>query len=186
MRKNFGAKEWLYPEPVLIIGTYNEDGSADAMNAAWGGIGDDRQVKICLSPTHKTVKNLLRTKAFTVSPGTVESVVSCDYVGIVSGNKESEKIAKSHFSVEKSENVDAPLFKELPYSLECRLISYDEKSSCCTGEIVNVCADASILDENGNVDVRKLNPIIYDPCNHDYLSFGEKVGKAFSDGKKLM
>ncbi|MCR4627238.1 MAG: flavin reductase, partial [Treponema sp.] len=128
MRKNLGAKEILYPMPVLIIATYDENGNADAMNAAWGSIGDTAQVFICLSPEHKTVKNIMAKKAFTVSVGTKNQLAACDYVGIVSGNTESKKIEKSGFTVTKSEFVDAPVINELPYTLECKLISYDEKS----------------------------------------------------------
>lgn len=94
MRKILEKQTLLYPMPVLIIGTYDENGKADAMNAAWGGIKDTNQIYICLSPEHKTVKNLLKTKAITVSMGTSEQVVACDYVGIASGNREENKIEK--------------------------------------------------------------------------------------------
>ncbi len=184
MRKNLGAKEILYPMPVLIIATYDENGNADAMNAAWGSIGDTAQVFICLSPEHKTVKNIMAKKAFTVSVGTKNQLAACDYVGIVSGNTESKKIEKSGFTVTKSEFVDAPVINELPYTLECKLISYDEKSCHLFGEIVNISADESILTD-GKIDYKKLQPITYDPVNHYYIELGEVAGHAFKDGQKL-
>ncbi len=184
MRKNLGAKEILYPMPVLIIATYDENGNADAMNAAWGSIGDTAQVFICLSPEHKTVKNIMAKKAFTVSVGTKNQLTACDYVGIVSGNTESKKIEKSGFTVTKSEFVDAPVINELPYTLECKLISYDEKSCHLFGEIVNISADESILTD-GKIDYKKLQPITYDPVNHYYIELGEVAGHAFKDGQKL-
>lgn len=185
MRKNFGAKALLYPMPVLIIGTYNKDGSANAMNAAWGGIADDTKISICLSKEHKTVENLLERKAFTVSVGTAKCVTACDYVGIVSGNKESDKFEKAGFHAEKSEFVDAPLIKELPFSLECKFVSYDEKNSLLIGEIINVSSDESILNKDGKIDLAKLEPITYDPSNHKYVTLGTAIADAFSEGQKL-
>lgn len=185
MRKNFGAKAILYPMPVLIIGTYDENGTPDAMNAAWGGISEETQISICISEDHKTTENILKRGAFTVSIGDRENVVACDYVGIVSGNKEPDKITKAGWTAEKSENVDAPLFKELPLALECRLISYDSESCRLVGEIVNVCACDSILSDDGKVDLSKFSPITYDPVNHTYLTLGEVVGRAFCDGRAL-
>ena len=185
MRKNFGAKTMCYPMPVFIIGTYNADGTPNAMNAAWGGISEEAEITICVDTSHKTAENLRVRKAFTVSMATVRMMAACDYVGIVSGNKEPGKFAKAGFHATKSEYVDAPLIDELPMALECELLSYDEKTCRLVGRIVNVCADESVLGENGKVDVSKLQPITYDPMNHHYLVLGEKVGKAFHDGAAL-
>jgi len=185
MRKNFGAKAMLYPMPVLIIGSYDENGTPDAMNAAWGGISEETQISICVSEDHKTTKNILARGAFTVSVADAENVVACDYVGVVSGNKEPNKIKKTGWTVLKSEFVDAPLFEELPMAVECKLISYDEESCRLVGEIVNVCADERILNAEGKIDLAKFSPITYDPVHHTYRKLGEVVGQAFSDGLKL-
>ena len=185
MRKNFGAKAMCYPMPVFIIGTYNADGTPNAMNAAWGGISEETEITICVDNTHKTAENLLVRRAFTVSMATVPYLTACDYVGIVSGTKEPEKFAKAGFHAVKSEFVDAPLIEELPMALECEVISYDEETCRLVGRIVNVCADESVLGENGKVDVTKLQPITYDPVNHHYLVLGERVGQAFQDGVAL-
>lgn len=184
MRKNFGSKSWLYPMPVLIIAAYDEAGVPNAMNAAWGGMFTDEHIGICISQGHKTTKNILATKAFTVSMATAEQVVACDYVGIVSGNRERDKVAKAGFTTERSEVVNAPIIKELPMTLECEMVSYDEESCHLVGRIVNVSADESILTD-GKIDYAKLRPITYDPVNHHYVELGAKAGNAFSDGKRL-
>ena len=184
MRKNFGAKAMCYPMPVFIIGTYNADGTPNAMNAAWGGITEEEQITICVDSGHKTAENLMARKAFTVSMATVSQVAACDYVGIVSGNRERDKVAKAGFTVERSEVVNAPIIKELPMTLECEMVSYDEESCHLVGRIVNVSADESILTD-GKIDYAKLRPITYDPVNHHYVELGAKAGNAFSDGKKL-
>lgn len=185
MRKNFGAKPYTYPQPVLIIASYDESGTADAMNAAWGGISENTEISMCLSAGHKTVKNILARQAFTVSMADAAHVVECDYLGIVSANDVPDKLAKAGFHTTKSEFVDAPLIDELPMALECRLISYDEESCRLVGEIVNVSADERVLSADGKIDPAKLEPITFDPVNNTYLKLGAKVGNAFKDGMKL-
>ncbi len=185
MRKNFGAKAMCYPMPVFIIGTYNADGTPNAMNAAWGGISEETEITICVDSGHKTAENLMARKSFTVSMATAKYLTACDYVGIVSGNKVPDKFEKAGFHPVKSEFVDAPLIAELPMALECEVISYDVETCRLVGRIVNVCAEESVLGDNGKVDVQKLQPITYDPMNHHYLVLGEKAGQAFHDGVVL-
>jgi len=185
MRKNIGARAMLYPMPVLIIGSYDENYIPDAMNAAWGGISEEKEISICVSPEHKTTENVLKRGYFTVSCADAKNVTAADYVGLVSANDTPDKIKKCGWHAVKSENVDAPLFAELPFTLECRLLSYDEESCRMVGEIVNISVDDDILCD-GKIDLTKFRPIVYDSSNHNYLTLGEAVGKAFSDGKKLM
>lgn len=185
MRKNFGAKPYTYPQPVLIIATYDENGTADAMNAAWGGISRETQISLCLSAGHKTTKNILARRAFTVSMADAAHVVECDYVGIASANDVPDKLERAGFHTTKSELVDAPLIDELLMALECKLVSFDKETCRLVGEIVNVSADERILGENGKIDPAKLEPITFDPVNNTYLKLGEKVGNAFRDGLKL-
>ena len=185
MRKNFGSKAWCYPMPVFIVGTYDENGKPNALNAAWGGIDYDDQINLCLSAEHKSTINLQKTKAFTVSMGTVEQLVACDYVGITSGNKVEDKFEKAGWHATKSEFVNAPVINELPMTIECELVSYDPEMCHLVGRIVNVSADESILADNGKIDPKKLRPITYDPVNHKYIALGEVVGNAFSDGKNI-
>lgn len=185
MRKNFGAKPHLYPQPVFIIAAYDENGVPNAMNAAWGGLSEENEISICISAGHKTTKNIQTSKAFTVSMAVAEQVTACDYVGVVSGNKVPDKFARAGFHASKSEFVNAPLIDELPMAVECRLVSYDPETCRLVGEIVNVSADESVLDENGKVDPAKLRPITFDSMHNAYLELGAQVGKAFSDGLKL-
>ena len=185
MRKNFGAKPWTYPQPVFILATYGEDGTADAMNAAWGGISEEKELSMCISAGHKTTANILARKDFTVSMATAEQMVACDYVGIESGNNVANKLEKAGWHTSKAEFVDAPLIDELPMAVECRLVSYDPESCRLVGEIVNVSADESVLGEDGKIDPDKLQPIIFDPIHNTYRKLGEKVGNAFRDGAQL-
>ena len=185
MRKNFGAKPLSYPQPVLIIASYDENGVPDAMNAAWGGISEVNEISMCLEASHKTVKNILARRAFTVSMAVAEYMVACDYVGIVSANDVPDKFKRAGFHSTKSGLVDAPLIDELPMALECRMKSYDEESCRMVGEIVNVCIDERVLDDNGKVDLAKMRPITVDPIGGAYHVIGEKVGNAFRDGNAL-
>ena len=184
MRKNFGAKTWIYPMPVLIVGTYDENGTPNAMNAGWGGIYDNKKVMLSLSSDHKTTDNVKKTGAFTVSFATADTVVPCDYVGIISANDVPDKLDRAGLHTTHSEFVNAPIIDELPMTLECKLVKFNE-DGICVGEIVNVSADESILGEKGIVDVEKLDPITVDPITFSYRRLGEAVGKAFSDGNKL-
>lgn len=185
MRKNFGAKPYTYPQPVFILASYGEDGTPDAMNAAWGGISEGNELSMCISAGHKTTKNILKRKAFTVSMADVKHMAACDYVGIVSGNSVADKFQKAGFHAVKSEFVDAPLIEELPIAVECKLKSYDPQTCRMVGEIVNVSVDTAVLDDDGNVDVTKAQPITFDPFNNMYIALGETVGKAFHDGNSL-
>ena len=184
MRKNFGAKPICYPQPVFILAAYDENGVPNAMNAAWGGISDDKEISFCISAGHRTTHDILTRKAFTVSLADAAHVAECDYVGVVSGNDVPDKLAKCGFHTARSEFVDAPLIDELAMALECRLVSYDPGTCRLVGEIVNVCADESVLTD-GKIDPAKLRPITFDPVNNAYLALGGKVGNAFQDGLKL-
>ena len=180
-RVDLGAKPLLFPMPILIIGTYDENGVPDAMNAAWGMITDFDEITISLAP-HKTTENLAVTGAFTVSIATEDTLVACDYVGIVSANDVPDKFARAGFHATKSERVNAPLIDELPMALECKVKSYTD--DILVGQILNVAAEESVLTD-GKIDPKKLKPIAYDPANNTYLTLGDAVGNAFSDGLKL-
>ena len=181
MRKDLGKKLNFMPLPVLMIGTYDENGKANLMNAAWGGIYDFGEVFISLSP-HKTTKNLELKKAFTLSFATQDTLVESDYFGLVSGDKE-DKIKKAGFHPIKANHVDAPLFEEYPLSLECKVKSFEEGN--LIGEIVSCNVDDKYLDKNGKIDVDKIGFISFDMVSNSYRAVGEKVGEAFKDGLKL-
>ena len=184
MRKNFGVKSWFYPLPVLIIGTYNEDGTPNAMNAAWGGLYDADKVVVCLSAGHKTTKNIKATGAFTVAFADAAHVIPADYVGMASGNNEPKKMEKAGFHTTKSAFVDAPVIDELPVALECKFLKVNEDGNII-GQIVNVSIDESVLDSDGKLDMSKFQPISFEPANNGYRVLGERMGNAFRDGGKL-
>lgn len=184
MKQNLGNKPLIYPQPVLVVATYNEDESANAMTAAWGGVCDYSKISIIIDKNHKTTQNLLSKKAFTVSIADVEHIKQADYLGIVSGKSVKDKINKAGLTYKKSSTVNAPVINEFPLTLECNLISYDEKTERVIGEVIGTLAEESILTE-GKIDLSKFHPITYDPMKHHYISLGEKVGNAFSDGKQL-
>lgn len=167
--------------PVLILGTYDENGVPNAMNAAFGGISDFSEVFVSLSE-HKTTKNFMATGAFTVSIATEDTVAACDYVGIESADKVPDKFARAGFHAVKSKLVNAPIIEELPLCLECRVKSFE--NGILLGEIVNVNADESILTD-GKIDPAKLKPICFDAANNTYLAMGKVAGKAFADGLAL-
>lgn len=183
MKKNLGAVPMMFPQPVLIIGTYDEEGKANAMNAAWGGIVGMDKIIIDLS-SHKTTDNIMKRGAFTVSMGDKDHVVACDYVGLVSANTEADKMEKAGFTTTKSEFVDAPVINELPVALECKLIKVID-DNMYLAQIVNVVADESVLSEEGKITLTKFFPITYDTSEFGYYTLGERVGTAFKDGAEL-
>ena len=187
MRKNIKTTEAIFPMPVLMIATYNEDGSVDVMNAAWGTMLSRNQVILNLTESHKTVKNIKERKAFTVSIADSKHVVEADYLGIVSGNNTTNKFENTKLTATKSENVDAPIINEFPICMECEFIEYqdDEYGAGVIGKVVNVTADESVMNGD-NVDISLVDAISFDPYTHGYYKVSERVGNAFSDGKKLM
>ena len=185
--KSFGTKPWIVPQPVLIIGTYDINGTPNAMNAAWGGQWDVREIIISLG-SHATTDNLAINADFTVAFATTETLVAADYVGIVSGRNAADKITRTGWTVEKAPNVNAPLFKDFPMTLECRVkekIDESETGFYLVAEIVNILCDEQFLAPDGNPDVERMNLITYDPVHHTYIQLGKTVGTAFADGKIL-
>ena len=183
MRKDLGSKPYLYPQLVMIVGTYDQNKKPNVMNAAWGGMADYDKIMVCMS-NHKTTENIEINKEFTVSIGDEKHVVECDYVGIVSQNKEPNKMEKSGFTTTESKHVNAPIINELPLCLECKLLKIVEED-LYIGQIINVSVDESILDEKGKISLEKFVPISYDPATHGYYKVSGRVGNAFSDGNKL-
>ena len=183
MRKNIKTTEAIFPMPVLMIATYNENGSVNVMNAAWGTMFERDEVILNLTESHKTVKNIRNRKAFTVSLANAKNVVAADYFGVVSGNNTNNKFEKSGLTATKSENVDAPIINEFPICMECELLE-GESDWGIVGKVVNVSADENVMNGD-NVDISLLETIAFDPYTHGYYKVTEKVGDAFKDGLKL-
>ena len=177
-----GKQSTITPEGVFIIGTYDDKGIPNAMNAAWGMQSDMDEITLMLGK-HKTTENFEKTGAFTVAFGTVDTVLISDYFGVETGAKVN-KIEKAGCHVHKSAHVNAPIIEEYPLTLECRVKSWDAATGYLIGEIIASQADEGILTD-GKVDLGKLRPIIFDPSFNAYRVVGEVVGKAFSDGLKL-
>ena len=184
-RKDFGAKPLSLPQPVWIIGTYDENGVPNAMNAAWGGISEENELSVCLSPGHKTCANFAKTGAFTVSMADAAHAAACDYVGMASGNKIPDKFARAGFTAAPSRLVNALIINELPVCIECRVIEFNQQSCILRGEIVNVSVDEAALTE-GKLDMAKAAPLCFDPFNLAYHVVGEKVGQAWKSGAALL
>ena len=185
--KNFGAKSWMLPQPVLIIGTYNADGTPNAMNAAWGGQWDAKEIMISMG-AHATTENLDRCPDFTVAFATRDTMVAADFVGIVSAKNDPAKMLKTGWTAVKSAHVQAPVFTDFPMTLECRIqrkIDVSEEGGYIVAEIVNIVVDEQYLDAEGKPDVDRMALITYNPINHTYHALGAPIGKAFSDGKVL-
>ena len=168
MKKNFGAKAVITPLPVLIIATYNQDGTPNAMNAAWGGQCGRTHIALNLGE-HATTENIRRNQAFTVSFADKKNLVASDYVGLVSAKNDKDKMKKSGLHTEKSEFVNAPVITDYPLTLECKVVSIREE----------------ILDDNGTIDIGKIEALVYDSPSHSYRVVGDVVGSAFSAGKAL-
>lgn len=172
--------------PVLMVATYNEDGSVNVMNAAWGTMQERDHVALNLSESHKTVKNIKARGAFTVSIADAAHVAEADYFGVVSGNKEAHKFEKSGLTAVKSELVDAPVINEFPICLECEFVEYqaDGFGIGVIGKVVNITADERVM-AGDKIDMSLVNAIAFDPYTHGYYKVTERVGEAFKDGLKL-
>lgn len=188
MKKDLGVKDYVFPMPVLMIATYCDDGTVDVMNMAWGGICDHDKVALNISESHKTAENIKKRMAFTLSIADIPHLQAADLFGIASGNKMADKFARSGLHAVKSEKVDAPVVEEFPLTLECRVMEYHhtDYGFRVVGEIINVLAEESVLDEKGKVDPKRLNAFVFDTFQSGYYAIGEKVGQAWSSGKDLM
>ena len=184
MKKEISKAPGIFPMPVLMIGTYNEDGTVDVMNAAWGMAQSMTNLKLCLTESHKTVKNMKRTMACTVALGTKELMKESDYLGLVSANNVSDKFEKSGLHAVKSERVDAPIIEEYPICMECKVVGFEDDGTLL--EVVNVLAEEKYLNEDGTLKLDEMGIIAYDPYGHGYYEVGNKVGNAFEEGKKLI
>ncbi len=188
MKKDLGVKPYTFPMPVLMISTYNEDGTVDVMNMAWGGVCAANMVALNIDEDHKTSENIKKRGAFTLSIADIPHIEAADFFGIASGNKMADKFARSGLHAVRSEKVDAPVVEEFPLTLECRVAECQHTAYGfrVLGEIVGTLAEESALDEKGRVDPTKLNAFVFDQFQSGYYAVGEKVGQAWSTGAGLM
>ena len=187
MKKDLGVQQAVFLMPVLMIAAYDENGKVNVMNAAWGQIAASDKIALFISEPHKTTKNIRKTKAFTVSIADVDHMDVADYFGMASGNTVEDKFERTKYHVTKSTHVNAPIIEEFPVCMECELEDIvDGSIHAVVGKIVNVCADESVLDENGKVDPGKLHALIFDNFQSGYYEVGKKVGQAWNAGKKWL
>ena len=163
--------------PVLMVATYNEDGSVNVMNAAWGTMQERDTVALNLTETHKTVQNIKARGAFTVSIADAAHMVEADYFGVESGNKVADKFARSGLTASKAETVYAPVINEFPICLECKFIEYQNNEYGCgvIGKVINVTADESVMVD-GKIDMSKVNAIAFAPYHHGRYDESKSAG----------
>ena len=162
-------------------------GIANAMNAAWGGQWDMKEIIISMG-SHATTENLAINGEFTVAFATADTLVASDFVGIISAKNDPAKMRKTGWNIVNAEKVNAPVFTNFPMTLECRIsqkIDESEAGYYLVAEIVNILVDENYLAEDGKPDIEKMKLITFDPIHHSYIQLGQKVGNAFSDGKAL-
>ena len=186
MKKEIKTTEAIFPMPVLLVSTFNEDGTVDVMNAAWGTMQERDVVALNLTETHRTVENIKARKGFVVHIADVKHVVEADWFGVVSGKKDPEKFAKSGMTYEKSDLVDAPIINELPVAIECEFVEYqnDATGIGVIGKVLRTSVEEANL-KDGKIDIDSLEAIAFDPYTHGYYKVGGRVGEAFKDGLKL-
>ena len=188
MRKDLGKQPAVFPMPVLMVAAYDEKGTVQVMNAAWGMICGMDKIALFIDEDHATTKAIRQTRAFTVSLADRDHMDAADYYGIATGNKMPDKFARSGCHAEKSAHVNAPVITEFPVALECELaeIAETENLHAVVGRIVNVSADEKVVAENGKIDPLKLNALIFDQFQSGYYVATEKVGRAWDAGKEMM
>lgn len=186
MKKQISTTEAIFPMPVLLIATYNEDGTVDVMNAAWGTMLSRDMVALNLTESHKTVENIKARKGFVIHIADEKHVVEADHFGIVSGRNDKEKFAKSGMTFTKAANVDAPVINELPIAVECEFVEYQggSRGIGVIGKVAAVYAEEELL-KDGKPDIDALGAIAFDPYTHGYYKVSGRVGEAFKDGTKL-
>ncbi|MBO4364149.1 MAG: flavin reductase family protein [Clostridia bacterium] len=186
MKKQIKTTEAIFPMPVLLIATFNDDGTVDVMNAAWGTMLDRDMVALNLTETHTTVQNIKKRKAFVVHIADAKHVVEADWFGVVHGSKEPDKFKKSGLTFEKSGLVDAPVINELPIAMECEFVEYqnDATGIGVIGKVLRTSVEEANL-KDGKVDIDSLEAIAFDPYTHGYYKVGGRVGDAFKTGLKL-
>jgi len=188
MKKSIGAKTFVFPTPVFVVGSYDTSGRPNTMVVAWGGICCSKPpcVAIAIREATYTYGNIMARKAFTISIPSEKYLREADYFGIVSGRTE-DKFAATKLTPVKSDLVDAPYVKEFPFVVECSVIKIEKLGShtLFIGEIKDVKADEAVLGNDGAPDIAKIKPMIFNPANRAYYGIGKYLGDGFSEGKKI-
>ena len=183
--KRLDARVYAHPTPVWVVGSYGEDGRADGMVAAWGGVVSSQPARLGVSirPSRQTYANIMAKKAFSICVPDAAHTAQADYLGIASG-KDEDKFAATGLTAVPCPDVDAPYVAEFPLAVQCRLTQTVEVGVhvLCIGEGVGILAAESILDDKDRIDVLKADPFTFAIDSKMYHRLGEAVGKAYSIG----
>lgn len=186
----YGPAGWLFPKPVMIIGTYDKECRPNAMNADCGGSWDHTEISLFLGKHRQTTLNLQETREFTLALPNKDTMIAADFVGITSGLRMQNKMEKSGLTAHEAPDVKAPVFSEFPITLECRVkeVLDDATSRDCyhlIAEIVGVLVDDKFVASDGYPDIQKMKLICHETIHQTYIELGETAGKAFRVGTKL-
>ena len=186
-KTSVGAKTIHFPTPACVVGTYDAQGKANVMTAAWSGICCSRPPCVYVSLreatyTHAAIK---ARGCFTISIPSETYIEAVDYFGIASG-RDQDKLKTAGLTATRSELVDAPYVTEFPVAIECRLEHTVELGlhTQFVGQILDVKGDPDVFTD-GRLDILKIRPPLYDPARNRYFGVGDYLAKAFTAGKGL-
>ena len=182
------ALAYGYPMPVLMVATYNDDGTVNVMNLHEATRTVEGDMVLCIGEGKKTHENIEKRRAFTVALVNRELMPAVDFFGTVSGYRVPDKFEKTGLKAVKSEHIDASIIEGSPLVIECELKEFVRTGYISTvlGSIVDVAVDESVLNDEGRIDAMKTCMIMYDSFSNSYYSLGDIVGKAWGEGKKFI
>lgn len=182
-------KTIVQPLQVFMVGTYDKNGVADVMNAAWAGQCGPKHITVNFALNRQTLRNIEVNKEFTIAYATKDTLEVADYFGMCSASKNPDKVEKSGVSLRKAENVNAPIVEDFPITLECKVIDMQEivpQRCTVTAEVVNTVVSDDIIDDKCNINTLDIEFISYDGNKNVYRVLGDAVGKAFNIKSDLL
>jgi len=187
MRKRLGASPMIIPLPAVLVATYSEDGTPNAMTAAWASpcCHTPPCVGVAVRDSRKTFSNIRARRAFTINLASADMVADVDYIGLVSGHQVPDKLARIGLATERAAVVDAPVIARCPICIECRLAHAVPLGTHTwfVGEVVEVQADERAVTAEGIVDLEALDPLGYATSAGEYRGLGRPLGRAYRIGK---
>lgn len=190
MKKQLGPSPWIFPMPAVLIGSYGEDGTPNAMTAAWASACCHTPpcLGVAIRSPRLTRANIAARGAFTVNVPSAALAAKVDSLGIVSGKRIPDKLTRLGVVTERSTEVDAPLLSDCPVNVECRLTTSVQLGTHAwvVGEVAQVHADGAVIGSDGKIDIEALDPLAYFPSAREYRAVGRVIGAAFEMGKGLL
>ncbi|MEW6535073.1 MAG: flavin reductase family protein [Candidatus Auribacterota bacterium] len=186
MKRSIGAKPLLCPSPVWVIGTYDAEGKPNIMTASWAGTCCSSPPCVAVSLRSATYSHacIQLNQAFTVNVLPRSMMAESDFCGIASG-RDTNKWEKAGLTPVRSELVNAPYIAEAPFVAECVLKHTAELGlhTMFVGEIVDLKADAAVLNDKGKPEMKKIDPFLFSMGDMQYFAVGDVIAKAFEVGK---